>query len=51
VDQFLEAVAPPQFEIVIYTAEQGMVIVIFASFKNRTLFLIYLIKKLFKFVV
>lgn len=25
VDQFLEAVAPPQFEIVIYTAEQGMV--------------------------
>ncbi|KYN08063.1 Mitochondrial import inner membrane translocase subunit TIM50-C [Cyphomyrmex costatus] len=24
VDQFLEAVAPPQFEIVIYTAEQGM---------------------------
>ncbi|XP_014479721.1 PREDICTED: mitochondrial import inner membrane translocase subunit TIM50-C isoform X1 [Dinoponera quadriceps] len=26
VDQFLEAVAPPQFEIVIYTAEQGMTV-------------------------
>jgi import inner membrane translocase subunit TIM50 len=26
VDQFLETVASPQFEIVIYTAEQGMVI-------------------------
>lgn len=25
-DQFLEAIAPPQFEIVVYTAEQGMVI-------------------------
>lgn len=24
VDEFLEAVAPPQFEIVVYTAEQGM---------------------------
>ncbi|XP_011870350.1 PREDICTED: mitochondrial import inner membrane translocase subunit TIM50-C-like [Vollenhovia emeryi] len=26
VDQFLEAVAPPQFEIVIYTAEQGLTV-------------------------
>ncbi|XP_003706404.1 mitochondrial import inner membrane translocase subunit TIM50-C [Megachile rotundata] len=26
VDQFLEAVAPPQFEIVVYTAEQGMTV-------------------------
>ncbi|XP_053991373.1 mitochondrial import inner membrane translocase subunit TIM50-C isoform X2 [Hylaeus volcanicus] len=26
VDQFLEAVAPPQFEIVVYTAEQGLTV-------------------------
>ncbi|OAD52877.1 Mitochondrial import inner membrane translocase subunit TIM50-C [Eufriesea mexicana] len=26
VDQFLEAIAPPQFEIVVYTAEQGMTV-------------------------
>lgn len=39
VDQFLEAVAPPQFEIVIYTAEQGMVTV--------SSFLAYLLKRLF----
>ncbi|XP_043280851.1 mitochondrial import inner membrane translocase subunit TIM50-C-like [Venturia canescens] len=26
VDQFLESVAPPQFEIVVYTAEQGMTV-------------------------
>ncbi|XP_076245688.1 mitochondrial import inner membrane translocase subunit TIM50-C [Calliopsis andreniformis] len=26
VDQFLEAIAPPQFEIVVYTAEQGLTV-------------------------
>ncbi|XP_032690129.1 mitochondrial import inner membrane translocase subunit TIM50-C-like isoform X2 [Odontomachus brunneus] len=26
IDQFLEAVAPPQFEIVVYTAEQGLTV-------------------------
>ncbi|XP_017877117.1 mitochondrial import inner membrane translocase subunit TIM50-C-like [Ceratina calcarata] len=26
IDQFLEAIAPPQFEIVVYTAEQGMTV-------------------------